>query len=1710
MKKKFLALVLTLAMVLSLVPATALAMDGTDGGASQKVTRDNLTMTKTVTPNENGTYTVRLESYATGSVTTTQTPVPMDFVLVLDVSGSMDEEIASYTYQATNKTSWSVSDVYDAYYDRGGWHRTDVTYYAKIGDEYYPVSYKQNWVSQGWFSGYYEYWLEANNEVLGHKVTDSTWEETVYDQVLYTRQTDPNKTTKKLDAMKSAVNNFIDSVAAQKNGDIPVAHRISIVKFAGTLSDYVGNYTYRNGKNTYNYTQKVTELTDVTAEGSVASLKKAVNDLTAGGATAADWGMQKANDVLTKRENKENPSIVIMFTDGEPNHGNGYEASVAGNTVQAAKGLKDGGTKVYTIGMFKDLQPSNADKVDTYMNGVSSNYPEAVKANNSSGVDLGTRVEGSNYYFKADNASDLEQVFQTISESTTTTSPLDASAVVVDNVPSNFALNEDSVTVYTEDCTGKSGEELTWSKTPDPVNSGITTTANKNADGSQTISTTGFNFSEHWCGLEGDTAHGQKLIIEFTISRTNYGGTQPTNAGAYIKAKEADEKTIISLENPEVPVTVQLPEGSDPYTDTKVYDGAGFDIKNEIDKIVDGLVPVDGIKNKFIDLTYEIKDSSGKTVGTYTILAGETTGTWSDNSTEIKTGSNVGDYKYKITVTGQDQNKDKPNNRASKTCEATFTITQKEVTFIGESKSVTWNGKEQTITGITAPTDLVTGHTYESGLAYVAKGTDTGSYGGKFTGTAIIKDAADTDVTANYNVKTEPGTLTITNSTIDANVIFKIVGGTWNDDNTAQNKTVKVTLTNGKGSLAGVTIPTGSPSDGYAEPGVWTNDAGINGNPVNATEITKNTVFTLTYSEIKPEITNVDVTFKIVGGTWNGDNPTAEDKTVQVTLTNGKGSLDDVTIPTGVADADHQGDGTWSPATPEAETVITQDGNKVFTLTFQEKEKPKPSDPEKWDTSKSKTATNLDSNYESKVTLSLPSAEENLATDVVLVLDASKCTKDMLEATIKLLGNLEKQVELGANIKVGIVMFKGNAVPFRTLTKADDLKDLCKTFTGLIREDDTETKAAVREYVAQTYSEFMNGGTNVPSGLQLAKNMLEEDTSVTDARKYVVLVSDGDTYLFCHKNGENSGYDYTKAYTRAGPSERYIGGVSEYENYDENVPVRDKYLATKNTLNKDSWNDYLNYVGEHNENFAKYDFQASAEAFNTGKFPDGFTDDLLIPQTVKDRIINSDVSRYQTAELYSELQEKYNCYYCFLPGGYDQARTMLKAFTPTDHLIDAAGTNQDNIFSSITKDIVYLLGTGSTVKDEIGSGKDNKGNDYNFDFVDKAEAMTLTVGKTTYVTQKAEAAALTKHETSRYLFKAEGVVAANQAEAPYVLHYYQKGEDGKSNECFVWDINVNVSNFETVQLTYTVKLTNPQSQKGTTYGVYDQSGEKQTPNSSLYTNLSATLKPVNSNGVKGADEAFLKPTVSYTIKGSSGGHSGGTVTIPDDVPTGLNGKDHYAYVVGYPDGMVYPQKNITRAEVATIFFRLLEDETREANMTKSNSYNDMKDGAWYTCAVSTLSKMGIIKGYEDGSFKPDASISRAEFAAIAARFDPDGDTTPATFSDVSSHWAKDEISIAANHGWIKGYEDGSFKPDQKITRAETMTLVNRVLKRLPETKDDLHKDMKTWPDNQNESAWFYLAVQEATNSHYQKLKKDGIHEKWESMRETRDWAALEK
>ena len=258
-------------------------------------------------------------------------------------------------------------------------------------------------------------------------------------------------------------------------------------------------------------------------------------------------------------------------------------------------------------------------------------------------------------------------------------------------------------------------------------------------------------------------------------------------------------------------------------------------------------------------------------------------------------------------------------------------------------------------------------------------------------------------------------------------------------------------------------------------------------------------------------------------------------------------------------------------------------------------------------------------------------------------------------------------------------------------------------------------------------------------------------------------------------------------------------------------------------------------------------------------------------------------------------------------------------------------------------------------------------------------------------------------------------------------------------------------------------------------------------------------------------KAAYKPAPPSGGGGGGGGHRPKpkpTVEIPDDDALGLNNTDHFAYIVGYGNGEVQPQNSITRAEVAAIFFRLLEDGIRNENFTHQNDFSDVAADAWYCSSVSTLSRMGIIAGYPDGTFRPNAPITRAEFAAIATRFDNNGDKTPVSFTDIIGHWAEGEITVAANHGWVSGYGDNTFRPQNQITRAETMSLVNRVLKRLPETPADLLPDMITWTDNADTSSWYYLPVQEATNSHYYEFKENSKYEKWTELRETRDWSKL--
>ena len=238
----------------------------------------------------------------------------------------------------------------------------------------------------------------------------------------------------------------------------------------------------------------------------------------------------------------------------------------------------------------------------------------------------------------------------------------------------------------------------------------------------------------------------------------------------------------------------------------------------------------------------------------------------------------------------------------------------------------------------------------------------------------------------------------------------------------------------------------------------------------------------------------------------------------------------------------------------------------------------------------------------------------------------------------------------------------------------------------------------------------------------------------------------------------------------------------------------------------------------------------------------------------------------------------------------------------------------------------------------------------------------------------------------------------------------------------------------------------------------------------------------------------------------------GTTTVwagweETSVPSMLNGDDHYAYIQGYSDGTVRPNANITRAQVATIFFRLLDEDVRDDNLTTYNTFPDVDEDYWANTAISTMASLGVINGRNSGLFDPDAYITRAEFAAICARFDDSGVDGITTFTDTVGHWAEDEISRAAALGWIQGYSDGTFRPNQYITRAQAVTMINRVLCRLPEDTDDLLSGMNTWTDC-HEDDWFYLAIQEATNSH-DFVAKDRVYESWTDLNRAPDWSRYE-
>lgn len=827
-RKRGLALLMCICMIFTLLPFSAFA-DAEESYNTHSET-GGVVMDKTVTHVSDDTYKVTLEQYVKGSVTP-GTTTPIDAVLVLDVSGSMDEGFGQGDAAYVEEYNPEQNSNYTYYIKDANGRYTGVSWCSKC---------KEFTDGCTWFFGH----------VAGNKYTLKTSaEDTALGRVQFF------SSNTKITALKSAVNSFIDIIAR----DNPTS-KIAIVKFAGNKTDSVGNDTYKDGRYTYNYTQIVQNLTEANTDGA-SSLKAAVNALTASGATAADYGLEKAINVFGAENNvpKDRNRVVIMFTDGEPNHGNGFSKDVANTAIENAQTLKSEsyGASVYTIGIFSGAQvgtslPNGSTNSNRYMHLVSSNYPNA-----SSMSEPGTDGAVKNGFYKvASDANSLGNVFTQLGEAIGKPSiNLGSNAVLTDNIASNFNVPEDAtdVKVYTADYDGETfggRTELT----------GAHVSINNNA-----VTVSGFDYSANYVsetkhpGTDND--FGKKLIVEFeiTVDRPKtYGGTQPANDGANITL---EGKEIASVENPQVPVSI-VNGFSASYKNSKTYDGKGFTIENEFKEMLKTNVLADGEKNDYVNITYTVTDKDNNVVGTYVVKANETTGTWTAGTAAATTSPDVGTYNYNVTcvvsdatpngaeqvsksgtmtlsitakegltVSGKDysgkydgashgeaatanvegatieystdggntwttnvptvtnvSDSTTVNVRATKTgyapAEATYTLTvnPRSVTLTGESATRTYTGQEIELTGI-EQSGLLDGHTF-SGVSYSAKGTNASAtpYPGEFSNMdkLVIKDADGNDVTKNYKPEYALGALTINPiGTVTVTIKGKTVTGVY-------------------------------------------------------------------------------------------------------------------------------------------------------------------------------------------------------------------------------------------------------------------------------------------------------------------------------------------------------------------------------------------------------------------------------------------------------------------------------------------------------------------------------------------------------------------------------------------------------------------------------------------------------------------------------------------------------------------------------------------------------------------------------------------------------------------------------------------------------------------------------------------------------------------------------------------------------------------
>ena len=1712
MRKRIIALLLALILTVGLLPTVALAAEGetptTDSGSVTKEARkDNLNLVKTVTK-DGENYKVTLESWATGIVTTTTETKPLDIVLLLDVSGSMDEKYSNetiekfvpYDYRYINfllgyeTTNSDLNDYQDTRY--GVWYK------IPNSETYVSVKVEKEW--KLFADDDYTYSYEQNGSTIIIEKT-SNGNKPPKTQFYYKESAN----TTKLDALKTAVSAFIDNVATNSPNS-----NISIVKFADdSYKNAEGNDTFWQNGYEYNYTQIVKKLTKVDTDGVIA-LKKAIGELKAGGATASDYGLNKAQEALKDAKQER---VVILFTDGEPNHGRDFDKEVATAAVNKAKELKTAETKttIYTVGVFKN--PSQ--NVNLYMSSVSSNYPNASAQykNGTWTVSHGGSDFGK-YYMNATSPVDLLKAFETIS-SEVSGGELGAEAVLTDVIAPNFALvapeGTNGVTAYTVDKTADG-----WSTQKTTLTNGVTV----GTDGQ--VNVTGFNYSENCVTTTAKpnttSDYGKKLVVEFTIHHNNYGGTQPTNAGASIKDKE--NKDVITVDNPTVPVTIAKPSITG-VTRSKVYDGTGFDVLSTIAEDINALA--DGKKNAYVDIVVTV--TSGSNTYTYTISKGATTGSWdktgltTEKDVKIENGA-VSSYTYDLSITFKDATANGAADAIEKTT-ATYTITKRPVTLTSASGEKKWDGTaltNDTVTVSAGEGNTVGGFVTGEGATYDVTGSQTNVGSSDNTFTYTLNEGTKA---TNYEITQKTGTLTV--KPIDQEVVITIKG-----------QIVTATYDGEKKTASGytVTVPEGvdankitvAVAEGKTVPSVSAMDATTTALVQTITA----DMFTVTspYKKVTINCENGSLTInprkvKMVSGSaskaWDGNALT--DGTVTDSgfegydgFVNGEGATYSVTgTITDPGEVDNEFTYTLNSNTKASNYDITQEcgkltitGSKTYTVIFKTTTPGGKIDSGIADVTHTdltegvsfpnRPITTPDTGYyfdgwykdNTKVT-SFPTTVTENATYTAKWLSYNSINLDL---TGKIQKTLNSDVALTNEIFTINLTLDGVEVASATATATATATVSATTISGTGYTGSAPFQTATDEFKLT----FTAPGTYIYSIVEEAPT---RSGMTYDVNKYNAT---GHTMTVVVKEDAAHALSVTRV-TVDGTADTDATWLTIINNY-----VEPKETFNLNTLIKKHFTKAAESAEIPNENFT---FTATIESYpdkehtyigtvtmngteNDKYFDFGDSKNLtLTPGTYKYRV---------TEELGTDTRIRYDSSAYILTisveddGSYNvsvvqeapaaQSLTTAAAVFPDNKQITFTNTyfeekdpNKCTIdFSKFVKK--ELTATGSKTVDEATFIVDVVGS---YDGGAIANALTPT-----------EMQATTDEDVLNTTLTAsiKNIVGGNVYEEP-----------------FTGSVTVSKPGHYTFTLT---------ERKGTQSGVtYDESTYQ----------VFVNIKRIGDNLVIRDAKTYLNNEPVELIKLENDAPvTAGYIIFKNTIDTGkddyypiiiptiigkdtgmLNKTDHFAYVIGYPDGTVHPNGQITRAEVATIFFRLLRDEVRDGAFTTSNTYSDVAYGKWYNNPISTMSALGIITGYPDGTFKPNKPITRAEFAAIAARFDETQSGKSATFSDVIGHWAAKEIGIAYYNDWIKGYPDGTFKPDQNITRAEAMTLINRVLERKPESPADLLTNMNKWTDNMDTSKWYYLDVQEATNSHGY-TRKTFNYELWRQMLPDPDWSRYER